>query len=88
MQGSPFTEAFRERGWAADVAQIGAGPLPPDVTVLPSAEDRPLVYARMFGKGRVHYNAFGHDERALRNGSHRRLVRQGVKWAAGISPGG
>lgn len=82
-----FTEAFRERGWAEDVVGIGVGPLPSDVTVLASAEGRPLIYTRSFGKGRVHYNALGHDERALRNNSYRRLVAQGVKWAAATRAG-
>jgi uncharacterized protein len=77
-----FTKAFSERGWADDVVRMGAGPLPPDVTVLASAENRPLLYTRMFGKGRVHYNALGHDERTLRNSNYRRLVVQGVKWTA------
>lgn len=82
-QFEAFTEGFRERGWAEDVVRLGAGPLPPDVTVLASAEGWPLVYTKMFGRGRVHYNALGHDERALRNDSYRRLVAQGVLWAAG-----
>jgi len=80
-----FTTAFAERGWASDVLRLGAGPLQPDVTVLATAENRPLLYTRRFGEGRVHYNALGHDERALRNLAYRRLVAQGVKWAAGRS---
>jgi uncharacterized protein len=82
-----FTRAFAERGWASDVVRLGAGPLQPDVTVLASGEGRPLLYTREFGAGRVHYNAMGHDERALRNPSYRRLVAQGVKWAAGSLSG-
>jgi type 1 glutamine amidotransferase len=81
-QFEDFTEAFRERGWAEDVVGLGAGPLPPDTTLLASAEHRPLLYTRMYGRGRVHYNALGHDERALRNSSYRRLVVQGVNWTA------
>jgi type 1 glutamine amidotransferase len=33
-----FTDAFRERSWAGDVVRIGEGPLPPDVTVVASAD--------------------------------------------------
>jgi type 1 glutamine amidotransferase len=80
-----FIEAFSQRGWSEDVVRIGAGPLQPDVTVLASAEGRPLLYTRMFGAGRVHYNALGVDERALRNNNYRRLVLQGVNWAAATS---
>ena len=82
-----FTAAFRDRGWAEDVMRLGAGPLLSDVTVLASAENRPLLYTRLFGEGRVHYNALGHDQRALRNDSYRRLVLQGVRWAAGTNSG-
>ncbi len=77
-----FTEAFRQHGWSEDVVRIGEGPLQPEVTVLASAEGHPLIYTRTFGAGRVHYNALGHDEKALRNQSYRRLIVQGVKWAA------
>ena len=57
------------------------------MTVLASADDHPLVYTRRFGEGTVHYNALGHDERALGNHSYRRLVVQGVKWTAAPSLG-
>jgi uncharacterized protein len=87
-QFEAFTEAFRQRGWAEDVVRLGSGPLSPDVTVLASAEHRPLLYTRMFGRGRVHYNALGHDERTLRNTNYRRLVVQGVQWTAADNPGG
>jgi uncharacterized protein len=87
-QFETFVRAFADRGWAEDVVRLGAGSLQPDIAVLASAEDRPLLYAREFGAGRVHYNALGHDERALRTPAYRQLVVQGVKWAAARSVAG
>jgi type 1 glutamine amidotransferase len=56
-----------------------------DVQVLASAEQHPLLYVRQFGRGRVHYNALGHDVAALSHPSYRRLVLQGLAWVAGHS---
>ena len=33
--------------------------------------------------GRVHYNALGHDAKALTHPSVRQLIRQGLAWTAG-----
>ena len=65
-----------------ELRSFGAGPLGPDLHVLASAEGHPLLYVRSFGRGRVHYNALGHDTKALTHPSFRRLVRQGLAWVA------
>ncbi len=62
---------------------VGQAPLGPEVRVLASAEGHPVLYAKTFGRGRVHYNALGHDRGTLTNPSFRRLLRQGLWWAAG-----
>jgi hypothetical protein len=67
----------------SELRAFGEGPLQPDTRVLASAEGHPLLYVKTFGKGRVHYNALGHDTKALTHPSFRRLVRQGLAWAAG-----
>ena len=54
--------------------------------ILASAEGHPLLYVRQFGRGRVHYNALGHDVAALGHPSYRRLVLQGLAWVAGDAP--
>ncbi len=78
-----FTKAFGERGWSDPaVLRIGEGPLQPDITVLASSESQPLLYTRTLGTGRIHYNALGHEQSTLRNESYRRLLLQGVRWAA------
>ena len=61
---------------------LGEGPLAVDIHVLASAEGFPMLYVRERGKGRVHYNALGHDEKALKHPSFRRLVIQGLDWVA------
>jgi type 1 glutamine amidotransferase len=50
--------------------------------VLASAEHHTLLYVKRFGRGRVHYNALGHDARALAHPSYRRLVLQGLGWVS------
>ncbi|HEX5418048.1 MAG TPA: ThuA domain-containing protein [Chloroflexota bacterium] len=62
--------------------QVGEGPLPANVHVLASAEGHPLLYVKTFGKGRIHYNALGHDLKSLTHPSFRRLIVQGLNWVA------
>jgi uncharacterized protein len=50
--------------------------------ILARAEGHPIVYTKMWGKGRVYSNALGHDNRALENASFQKLVRRGVAWVA------
>jgi type 1 glutamine amidotransferase len=49
--------------------------------VLAEADGQPLLYVRAWGRGRVHYNALGHDQRALSNPSYQHLLVQAVAWA-------
>jgi type 1 glutamine amidotransferase len=74
--GSPYT---------GETATLGEGPLGNDITVLATAEGHPMLYTRQIGRGRLHYNALGHDRAALSNPSFRRLARQGLDWVAGAS---
>lgn len=69
--------------YGGELAGLGEGPLASDIEVLASAEGHPLLYTKMYGKGRVHYNALGHDEKALTHPGFRRLVVQGLAWVAG-----
>jgi type 1 glutamine amidotransferase len=69
--------------YGGDVKALGEGPLGDGIDVLASAEGHPLLYVKTYGKGRVHYNALGHDERALTHPAFRRLVTQGLAWVAG-----
>jgi len=52
--------------------------------ILARAEGHPVIFNRVYGQGRVHNNALGHDARALNNPSFQRLVNNGIAWAAGL----
>jgi type 1 glutamine amidotransferase len=62
---------------------------PAGATVLATAEweerAQPMVYAKSSGKGRVCYNALGHDAAAFNHPAFRQLVVQGARWAAGLT---
>jgi len=47
----------------------------------------PVLYAREVGAGRVVYLALGHDMRSWGEPPFRRLVAQGLTWAAGLAGG-
>lgn len=66
--------------YGGQLATLGEGELAQEITILASAEGHPLLYTKTFGKGRVHYNALGHDIKALSHPSFRRLVVQGLAW--------
>lgn len=42
----------------------------------------PQLWTKMFGKGRVFYNALGHDRAVLEAETPRELMRRGFLWAA------
>jgi hypothetical protein len=46
---------------------------------------QPLLWAREHGRGRVVYDALGHDERAFAPEPHRRVLRRAALWALGRS---
>ena len=54
-----------------DVASVGGTP----------RGDRPLVWSRTEGRGRVFYSALGHDARTWRDPRHRRLLAGALSWA-------
>ncbi len=60
-----------------DVSSFGGDP----------AEDRPLVWCRREGKGRVFYDALGHFPATWRDANQRALARGGVRWALGLGGG-
>jgi type 1 glutamine amidotransferase len=50
--------------------------------ILARAEGHAILYNKMYGKGRVHNNALGHDARALNVPEFQRLVNNAITWAA------
>jgi putative membrane-bound dehydrogenase-like protein len=43
----------------------------------------PWTWVKEYGKGRVFYTAYGHDDRTWNNPGFQQLVRQGILWAVG-----
>ena len=41
---------------------------------------QPMVYTKKYGKGKVLYNALGHNELSFNNPAFRKLIVQGIKW--------
>lgn len=58
-----------------------------DIDVLMERVDtshrEPYTWVKDYGKGRVFYTAFGHDERTFRNPGFIKLVKNGILWAVG-----
>src|SRR5690606_20503856 len=58
-----------------------------DIIVLMERVDsmgrEPYTWVKEYGKGRVFYTAFGHDERTFRNPGFLKLVHNGIMWAGG-----
>lgn len=48
-----------------------------------SSHREPYTWVKDYGKGRVFYTAFGHDERTFRNPGFIKLVKNGILWAVG-----
>ena len=42
----------------------------------------PVVFSKFWGKGRVYYNALGHQANVIDHGAPRELLRRGMLWAA------
>ncbi len=60
---------------------------PVDRTVLEvrreNGHDEPWTWVRTYGKGRVFYTAWGHDQRTWGNAAFQRLVGNAVRWTTG-----
>ena len=52
----------------------------PDVEPLASANGQPLVWARPVRRGRVFYDALGHDTRSYDNEIHRTMLQRAAMW--------
>ncbi len=42
----------------------------------------PVVYTKLYGKGRVYYNALGHHANVIDHGAPLEMLRRGMLWAA------
>ena len=58
---------------AADVTAAGR----------PGAVEEPYTWTRQYGKGRVFYTAYGHDERTWSQPGFQQMLERGILWAVG-----
>ena len=49
----------------------------------PEAKEEPYTWTRQYGKGRVFYTAYGHDERTWLQPGFQQLLERGILWAVG-----
>jgi type 1 glutamine amidotransferase len=47
-----------------------------------SKKTEPLIFTSKYGQGRVVYNAYGHDRKALMTPNVQKIIARGVEWAA------
>ena len=48
-----------------------------------NGHDEPWTWVRSYGKGRVFYTAWGHDQRTWGNQGFQQLIGQGIRWTIG-----
>jgi type 1 glutamine amidotransferase len=44
--------------------------------------EMPIAFTKMWGKGRVYYNALGHNADVIDHGTAREMLQRGMRWAA------
>ncbi len=49
-----------------------------------SGGEEPVLWARRFGRGRVAFDALGHDRASLEHGIHKRVIQRCAAWAGGF----
>ncbi|RYF68203.1 MAG: ThuA domain-containing protein, partial [Cytophagaceae bacterium] len=49
----------------------------------PGVAEEPYTWTRTYGKGRVFYTAYGHDERTWSQPAFQQLLERGILWAVG-----
>lgn len=49
----------------------------------PDQKEEPYTWTRQYGKGRVFYTAYGHDERTWSQPGFQKLLERGILWAVG-----
>jgi sugar phosphate isomerase/epimerase/type 1 glutamine amidotransferase len=70
-------ERFRRVEHASDIQVLA--------TTAHPENDREVAWVKTYGKSRVFYLQFGHDEQAQNHPVYRELVGRGVRWVAGRS---
>ncbi|MDP9144015.1 MAG: ThuA domain-containing protein, partial [Actinomycetota bacterium] len=80
LRGLPVLESW-------DETYVHTKHNPVDRTVLEvrreGGHDEPWTWVRTYGRGRVFYTAWGHDQRTWGQPAFQQLVERGIRWTAG-----
>ncbi len=57
--------------------------MPAQASDKPGVKEEPYTWTRTYGKGRVFYTAYGHDERTWSQPAFQQLLERGILWSVG-----
>ena len=85
-----FTEEFyQSRAYSRDtihvLLRLDVSKMPPHPELHRTDGDFPLAWAKMYGKGRVFYSAFGHAAATWDNPDVYRMYFEAIKWSLGLT---
>jgi type 1 glutamine amidotransferase len=84
-----FTDEFYQvKGFSRDkshvLLRLDMSKMPPNPGVH-NKDDFPIVWAKMYGKGRVFYSSLGHDSKTWDNPDIYHMYFEAVRWALGLT---
>jgi type 1 glutamine amidotransferase len=87
-----FTEEFYQaQAYSRDkirvLLRLDVSKMPPNPELHRTDGDFPLAWAKMYGKGRVFYSAFGHAPATWDNPEIYRMYFEAIKWSLGLTDG-
>lgn len=84
-------EFYQAKAYSRDAIRVllrlDVSKMPPNPEVHATNGDFPLAWAKMYGKGRVFYSAFGHAPSAWDNPDVYRMYFEALKWALALTDG-
>jgi uncharacterized protein len=85
-----FTEEFYQaQAYSRDkirvLLRLDLSKMPPTPELHRTDGDFPLAWAKMYGKGRVFYSAFGHAPATWDNPDVYRMYFEAIKWSLGLT---
>ena len=80
--GHPIVEGMKDFKITDELYVLDRTPSAASVLLTAFWDDhaQPILYLRAHGKGKVLYNALGHDQAAYENPSFEKIIIQGVSW--------
>jgi len=78
----PVTKGLQDFSISDELYVLDRDPEGADILATAFWEDKlqPMVYAKQYGKGKMLYNALGHNEISFSNPAFRQLIVQGIEW--------